>query len=419
MYGTKSFLRFLNSNICNRRKLFSTQTPLQSGGPLACLLKTRSVIRFKGPETIKFLQGLVTNDVRSLDEPEPAAENGITPNMPVVVTPPVYAAMLTPQGRFLYDFFLYRPPRPDEKLDRTGSGPGPDSGELEIYADVDGSVLDELLATLKRQRGHHMSIPLKEASNHNRYRLRSKVDIENVAEDFSCWQRFGGNLANDSSSMEDPEADSVGWGGTVDHSGSSSSQGSSLGWHWNKDPRLACLGYRGIFPSNATPPVVEADKETDEGNFLLWRLEKGVAEGSAEIPKGEAIPLEYNLAGLNAISFDKGCYIGQELIARTHHRGVIRKRLIPLRFLNDSGKEVEQKVSPGSEVIDTASQKKAGTVTTALGSRGLGLLRLEEAFKGTDSLTIKGQEDVKVETIRPKWWPSEWFLDHQQQSAAA
>ena len=52
---------------------------------------------------------------------------------------------------------------------------------------------------------------------------------------------------------------------------------------------------------------------------------------------GEAIPLEYNLAGLNAISFDKGCYIGQELIARSHHRGVIRKRLLPLKFLNESG----------------------------------------------------------------------------------
>lgn len=56
------------------------------------------------------------------------------------------------------------------------------------------------------------------------------------------------------------------------------------------------------------------------------------------IISGEAMPLEYNLAGLNAISFEKGCYVGQELIARTHHRGVIRKRLLPLRFLNDSGK---------------------------------------------------------------------------------
>lgn len=52
---------------------------------------------------------------------------------------------------------------------------------------------------------------------------------------------------------------------------------------------------------------------------------------------GEAIPLEYNLVGLNAISFDKGCYVGQELVARTHHRGVIRKRVVPLKFLNDRG----------------------------------------------------------------------------------
>ncbi|KAH6771855.1 Glycine cleavage T-protein family [Perilla frutescens var. hirtella] len=368
MQGLRSSLQFLRSNSSNFPKLFSTQTNLLSAGPMASLLKTRSIIRFKGPETIKFLQGLVTNDVRSLDDPETAAEKGATPNMPTVAAPPVYAAMLTPQGRFLYDFFLYRPPRPDEKLDSTGSGPGPDSGELEIYADVDESVVDELLATLKR------------------YRLRSKVDIENVGDYFSCWQRFGRDLEGKSSSQEEPEAGSVGWGGTVDQSGVSSSEGTNIGWNWHKDPRLACLGYRGIFPSNAIR---------------------------------EAIPLEYNLAGLNAISFDKGCYIGQELIARTHHRGVIRKRLIPIRFLNSSGKEVEQQVSPGSEVIDTASKRKAGIVTTALGSRGLALVRLEEAFKETGSLTLTGQEDIKMEAIRPKWWPSEWFPDQQQKTAAA
>ncbi|KAL1537761.1 putative transferase, mitochondrial [Salvia divinorum] len=138
-----------------------------------------------------------------------------------------------------------------------------------------------------------------------------------------------------------PFITSVGWGGTVDQSGVSSPQGNNVGWNWHKDPRLTCLGYRGIFPSNATPLLVEEDKETDEGNFLLWRFEKGVAEGSSEIPKGEAIPLEHNLVGLNAISFDKGCYVGQELVARTHHRGVIRKRLIPVRFLSSSGKEAE------------------------------------------------------------------------------
>ncbi|KAA8521917.1 hypothetical protein F0562_012769 [Nyssa sinensis] len=369
---------------------------------MASYLKSRAVVRFRGPDTVKFLQGLLTNDVRKFREPLGEKTSTLaTPNMPIVSTPPMYAAMLTPQGRFLYDMFLYRPSQPYEKLDRFGSGPESGSGELELFADVDGSVLDELLEILKK------------------YRLRSKVDIENVAKEFSCWQRYGGNLSEKSSSSEEPEAAAVGWGGAVDPSGVSASRGNNLGWQWYKDPRLDCLGFRGIFPSNTTPPSVEADKETDEQNYLLWRLEKGVAEGSTEIPKGEAIPLEYNLEGLNAISFDKGCYVGQELIARTHHRGVIRKRLLPLKFLHDSGKDVEQKIAPGSEVVDAASGKKAGVVTTALGCCGLGLLRLEEAFKVSGTLTIQGLEDVKVEAIRPKWWPAEWLLEHQQHSAAS
>lgn len=73
------------------------------------------------------------------------------PNLSSVSERPMYAALLTPQGRFLYDFFLYTPPRPDSKLDRTGSAPGPDPDEgVEVFADVDASVLDELLSTLKK-----------------------------------------------------------------------------------------------------------------------------------------------------------------------------------------------------------------------------------------------------------------------------
>ncbi|KAL3498707.1 hypothetical protein ACH5RR_041439 [Cinchona calisaya] len=403
MFRVKFSLQFLKPNYPKPKPIpFSTNS--ENAGSVACQLKTRSVIRFKGPDTVKFLQGLVTNDVRRLSEV--SSENTSssatvgTPNLPVVVVPPVYAALLTPQGRFLYDMFLYRPPRPDQKLNSTGSGPGPSPEELELFADVDGSSLDELLVILKK------------------YRLRSKVDIESVAEDFFCWQRFGWNLSEKSSSAEEPEAASVGWGGSIDQSGMASSHGNTHGWQWNKDPRLDCLGFRGIFPSYTAPPLVEADKEADEKNYLLWRLEKGVAEGPSEIPKGEAIPLEYNLAGLNAISFDKGCYIGQELIARSHHRGVIRKRLIPLQFLDDRGKEVEETVVPRSEVIDIASGKKVGTVTTALGSRGLGLLRLGEAFKGPGSLAIQGEQDVKIKTSRPDWWPGDWYSDYQRSATA-
>lgn len=79
--------------------------------------------------------------------------------------------------------------------------------------------------------------------------------------------------------------------------------------------------------------------------------------------------------------------------------------------------EVEQKVAPRSEVVDAPSGKKVGTVTTALGSRGLGLLRLDEAFKG--SLTIRDLDDVKARAIKPEWWPADWLLDHQEQTVAA
>lgn len=119
---------------------------------MAVQLKSRSVIRFRGPDTVKFLHGLLTNDVRRFGEPPSDKTSSLpTPNLAPLSVPPMYAAMLTPQGRFLYDLFLYRPPRAEEKLDRTGSGPGPASDEpVELLADVDSSVLDEFLQTLKK-----------------------------------------------------------------------------------------------------------------------------------------------------------------------------------------------------------------------------------------------------------------------------
>lgn len=388
-----------------RWKQFSNrcESQVQSAGHVASLLNSRSVIRFRGPDTLKFLQGLLTNDVRRLGEPiGDKSENLCTPNVLATSVPPIYAALLTPQGRFLYDLVLYKPPTCDTKLDHTGSGPHSHTDQpFHLFADVDASILDELLQTF------------------NKYRLRSKVEIDDVSSDFSCWQRYGAGLPEKSLQVEEPEAAAVGWGVGLDRTAMSSSHGSDHGWQWFKDPRLVSLGFRGIFPSNITPPLIEVDKEIDEQNFLLWRIDKGVAEGSTEIPKGEAVPLEYNLAGLIAISFDKGCYVGQELIARTHHRGVIRKRIIPLRFLDNDGKELVNKVVPGSEVMNTASGKKAGIVTTALGCRGLGLLRLEEVLKGSSALCIQGQEDVKVVASRPDWWPSEWLPDHGQHAAFA
>lgn len=373
---------------------------------LATRLASRAVVRFRGPEAARFLNSLLTNDLLSQGAPASSQPQRYapTPNAPARAPPPRYAALLTPQGRFLYDLFLYRPAPRSQMLDRTGSAPQAgevEGGDGEVLADVDAAEVDELLACFKR------------------YRLRSKVEIDNVSEEFLCWQRFGSDVAHAAPSTQEPEAQSIGWGQGSDHAAESSAQGNGHGWQWLKDPRLDILGYRGIFPADTIPPLVEADKEADERHYLLWRIENGVAEGSTEIPKGEAIPLEYNLAGLNAISFEKGCYIGQELIARTHHRGVIRKRLLPLKFVDENDHELEQAVAPGSDVVDEASGKKVGTVSTALGSRGMGLLRLEAALKENASLTISDNKDVRIKAIKPDWWPAEWTEVLGQQSAVA
>eukprot|EP00249_Psilotum_nudum_P015127 c25179_g1_i2 orf=110-1387(+) len=369
----------------------SGPTALANRGPYASRLRSRGIVSFSGSDVFRFLQGLVTNDVMRFAADVPAV---MTPqptrNQAAAFVPPLYTSVLNPQGRFLFDMFLYKPVNSAEKLNYSGSGSGRDDVPA-LVADVDATTLDELVTHLKR------------------YRLRAQVEIENSSQELSAWQLFGGDSGNDNAVEEDiVGGGSIGWGGVRDPAGHVSAESDRMGWRWYKDPRLQVLGFRGVFPSDTVPPLVEAGKEVDEEYYLLWRLEQGVAEGCVEILKGEAIPLEYNLVGLNAINFDKGCYIGQELVARTHHLGVIRKRLMPVNFVDEDGKEVQQAVAPGSEIIDVGSGKKVGSVTTALGSRGLGLIRLEATHKSTSSLVIKYSEKVYAKVIRPKWWPPEW-----------
>lgn len=81
--------------------------------------------------------------------------------------------------------------------------------------------------------------------------------------------------------------------------------------------------------------------------------------------------------------------------------------------------EVEQVVSPGSEITESNSNKKVGTVNTAVGCCGMGVLRLEEAFNPSSTLTIKDQNKIQVKVIRPDWWPTEWNHVHEEQTVAA
>ena len=132
------------------------------------------------------------------------------------------------------------------------------------------------------------------------------------------------------------------------------------------DPRWHGLGLRGVIPAAAAAELLPAgaDPEEAEAAYAQWRYTLGVAEGSEEL--GGLLPLECNLAGLNAISFDKGCYIGQELTARTHHTGVVRKRIVPALFARRSQWIAKDSAGVGGRA-STPQEKWSGHEVPTLG----------------------------------------------------
>lgn len=136
----------------------------------------------------------------------------------------------------------------------------------------------------------------------------------------------------------------------------------------------------------------------------MLRFQLGVPEGATEILSGEALPLEYNLDQLNGISYQKGCYVGQELTARTHFQGVIRKRLMPLVIGGGGGELVA-----GDKVTAPGAARPVGKLTAVAGDRGLAVIRLDSALAAIDGqheLHCKGR---LIKPSVPEWWPQEWI----------
>ena len=127
-------------------------------------------------------------------------------------------------------------------------------------------------------------------------------------------------------------------------------------------------------------------------DYQVLRYQQGIPEGSLEIPLGKCTPLEYNIEYMHGVSFHKGCYIGQELTARTHHTGVIRKRIMPLTLSSS--------VQIGAEVVNEKG-KKVGVVKGQRMNNAIGLMRLQDIMN-KENLSIGGET---VEVHIPEWWP--------------
>jgi tRNA-modifying protein YgfZ len=260
-------------------------------------LHDRAVIGISGQDARDFLQGMITNDVRKL-----APET------------PLYAALLTPQGKVLFDFLLH---------EREGY----------ILLDCEAAKEDALKKRLTM------------------YRLRSKVTIETCTAltVMASWNRAA------------PGCD---------------------------DPRLAALGSRIVVPSSDVPTDVRGADE-----YLAHRLACGVPEGS-DFGQDRMFALDADLDELHALSFEKGCYVGQELTARMKHRGTARKRLLPVATLDGSR-------LPGEEGAIVADGQEIGNLASAYGALGFALVRLDrlaETAQRTPQI-----EGVSVRIVRPEW----------------
>ncbi len=155
------------------------------------------------------------------------------------------------------------------------------------------------------------------------------------------------------------------------------------------DPRLAEAGIRLILPDSATPPDLAPFDTYD-----YFRLSLGLPDSGRDLLVEKAIPLENGMDELNAIDWDKGCYMGQELTARTRYRGLVRKRLLPVRIDGPA---------PAADAPILLNDQEVGVMRSSQGDLGLALLRLEKVEAAQKENLSLSSETARLTPFVPDW----------------
>ncbi len=239
----------------------------------------RAVISVSGADSITFLQGIISNDITFLEK-----------------QPSIYAYILTPQGKYLFDVFITL------------------SGEKYII-DVAAEDAEALMKKLKM------------------YKLRSKVELADISSEFTIlWSPAGNGVP---------------------------------------DPRSANMGKR-LLASKSQPA------SSDLSQYHAARVENNIPEGVYDLEKEKSYPLHYRMNELNGVDYKKGCYVGQEVTARTHHRGVVRRTTYTVT--------ANSPLSSGAEVI--SNEKPSGRLLTVSGNKAIALLEKEVVESGAPLTTL-------------------------------
>src|SRR5215471_310266 len=281
----------------------------------AALLPDRGVVKVDGADARRFLNGILTAEIETL-----APET------------PRFAALLTPQGKILFDGIVAAVPPADGTA---------------LFIDCPRALASGLTDRL------------------NFYKLRAKVIVEDLSETLGVLAAWDGT-------------------GTTEH---------GLVY---ADPRLPALGLRVMLP----PHLAEAAAR-DLGATLVGpeayeahRIALGVPRGGVDFAYGDAFPHEADMDQLNGVDFEKGCYVGQEVVSRIEHRARARSRIVPVAY---------DEFAPEDGVPVMAGDRAVGTMGSAARGRGLAMLRLDRAAEALAAGATFSAGGIPIRLVKPKW----------------
>jgi tRNA-modifying protein YgfZ len=172
------------------------------------------------------------------------------------------------------------------------------------------------------------------------------------------------------------------------------------GWCY-RDPRSAELGWRLLVPRAALADLRAGAAEDD---YHRHRIAAGIAEGGRDYALGDTFPHEANYDRYAGVSFTKGCFVGQEVVARMENKTVVRKRVVAITGTAP--------LTTGADVL-IGGTAAIGTIGSVDGGRGLALLRLDRAAEAADKSQTLSTAEGAVVTVDPA------ALDRYRASAAA
>lgn len=271
----------------------------------ALILPDRNIVQVDGDDAGHFLQNLITANIDSIKPGETRA-----------------SALLTPQGKILFDFLISR------------------AGETGYRCDIRADQADDFIRRLTL------------------YKLRAAVSFERLS--------------------ETPVI--AGWDGDAPHGAL-------------HDTR---------FPEEVLAWRLYGSGSVLDGDLPGWnsiRIAHGVAESGADFALSDVFPHDVLMDKNGGVDFRKGCYVGQEVISRMHHRGTARRRVVTVKAETD----LPATADPATELNIRAGDKAVGSLGTTVGRSALAIVRTDrvaDALAEETALTVEG---IPVTLSLPDW----------------